>query len=362
MFILDLQAEIIKIAQDAIEQGHTPHVSVIAGQGEEILVQVVENSEANSEDVKNPRGTEIFDLASLTKPLATATAASQLIAAGAMGVQDPVSRFIPEFNRSDKQGISLHHLLTHTSGLPAYRNYQNYYGDTVPASERRRKIEEDLAQISLEAPVGSHFEYSCLSFILLASVVEKVAGMSLDQWCGKNIYAPAAMKDTCFCPPEYLHARCMPTEIISGQALRGVVHDETARFLNGVGGNAGLFATALDVAIFARHVLNWRNSIVFGEAWERANLSPFVPRTELPNGVRSYGWDMDTAYTPQVKGEAFKIGGIGHSGFTGTSIWLDPVSNSYVIILTNRVNYGRSADISGLRCKIATLVGRHRRS
>jgi CubicO group peptidase (beta-lactamase class C family) len=303
----------------------------------------------------------IFDLASVTKPVATATSIMLLVERGEIRLWDRVRVYVPEFSTwYGEKGLAggearLYNLLTHTSGLPPYTD----------AKEAAKKLGDPCAMADLalliagipkEGPVGREFVYSCLNYITLAHIVHKVSGRAIDEFAADNIFKPLGMTRTFYRPPAELVGQCVPTEFVDGQPLRGIVHDPLARLQGGVSGNAGLFSTADDLAVFAQMLLNR------GELNGVRVLSPLsVERmTEIYPKVgesgRGLGWDIDTDYAT-VRGDLFGPRSYGHSGYTGTSIWIDPETQTAVVLLTNRVHPDDKGDIIALRSKVANVVG-----
>ncbi len=303
----------------------------------------------------------IFDLASLTKPVATATSTMLLVESGEIRLWDRVRVYVPEFSTwYGEKGLAggearLYNLLTHTSGLPPYTD----------AKEAAKKLGDPCAMADLalliagipkEGPVGREFVYSCLNYITLAHIVRKVSGRAIDEFAADNIFKPLGMTRTFYRPPAELVDQCVPTEVVDGQPLRGVVHDPLARLQGGVSGNAGLFSTADDLAVFAQMLLNR------GELNGVRILSPLTVErmTEIYPKVgesgRGLGWDIDTDYAT-VRGDLFGPRSYGHSGYTGTSIWIDPETQTTVVLLTNRVHPDDKGDIIALRSKVANVVG-----
>jgi len=302
----------------------------------------------------------IFDIASMTKPVATATAVMLLVEQGKLRLEDKVSHFIPEFKPfkagDAKNGgdIRLWHLLTHTSGLPPY----------VPAPRMEKKLGSPcslaamtaaIAEIPRSGPPGEAFDYSCLGYITLARIVQEASGQDLDDFCRENIFAPLGMNDTMFRPPEDIRSRCVPTTYLRGILRRGVVHDPLAHLLGGLSGNAGLFSTADDLAVFAQMILN-------GGVFEGVRiLSPLTvermrsvyPRTDFSG--RGLGWDLHSPYASSG-GDLFGPAAFGHTGYTGTSMWLDPETGTFVIFLTNRVHPNEKGEIVSWRSKVANVV------
>ncbi len=302
----------------------------------------------------------IFDLASLTKPIATATSIMILVEQGRIRLWDRVSNFIPEFvPYLEEKGlpgeeVRLFHLLTHTSGLPPYTDPKEVaakYGEPCPTEVLVRHI----AGIRKEYRAGEKFVYSCLNYITLAQVVKIVSGQDLAEFSRQNIFKPLGMDSTFFNPPEEIKTRCVPTEVVNGRPLRGVVHDPLARLQGGVSGNAGLFSTADDLAVFAQMMLNR------GEFRGVRILSPLAVErmTEifphLKFAGRGFGWDLDSDYAT-VRGDLFGWASYGHSGYTGTSIWIDPETATCVIFLTNRVHPDDKGEIISMRSKVANVV------
>lgn len=316
-----------------------------------------------SQTVPEPRplaADMIFDLASITKPVATATAVMALVERGELRLWDRVSLYVPEFTpwygekgRAGEEA-RLFHLLTHTSGLPPYTDAKEAgekLGDPCATADLVRLI----AGLPKESPAGTRFVYSCLNYITLAHIVQVVSGQDLAEFAAETIFRPLGMTRTFFRPPESLRGQCVPTEVVEGRPLRGVVHDPLARLQGGVSGNAGLFSTADDLALFARMLLNG------GEVGGIRVLSPLAVRrmTEIYPQVggsgRGLGWDIATDYST-VRGDLFGPASYGHSGYTGTSIWIDPETSTAVVFLTNRAHPDDKGDIIALRSRVANVV------
>ncbi len=306
----------------------------------------------------------IFDLASLTKVVATTSAVMKLMEQGQLRLNDPVARYIPEFAAGKQEGkgqVTLRHLLTHTAGLAP-----------IPQlSEGATGADTVLRAIyggSLVAPPGARFLYSDSGFILLGELVRRLSGRSLDEFVAREIFAPLGMSQTRFRPPAEWIPRIAPTEEMDlpegakagsgkGHVLRGVVHDPRARAMGGVAGHAGLFSTAADLATFCRMLLAEGRAVDGKRIFSAATVHKMtVPQTPpWSPTLRGLGWDIDSAYSAP-RGELFPLGSYGHTGFTGTAIWLDPTSQTFIILLANSVHpYARPA-ISSLRSRIATAA------
>jgi CubicO group peptidase (beta-lactamase class C family) len=302
----------------------------------------------------------LFDLASMTKPIATATSIMILVEKGKIRLWDKVKTYIPEFvPYIEDKGIPgedarIFHLLTHTSGLPPYTDPQEVekkFGR--PCSTEL--LVKYIAGLRKEYRPGEKFVYSCLNYITLARIIQIVSGQDLSEFSQNNIFKPLGLNFTMFNPPDELKSRCVPTEVVNGQLLKGVVHDPLARLQGGISGNAGLFSTADDLAVFAQMMLQK------GEFKGVRILSPLsVERmTEIYPKVsfsgRGLGWDLDSDYAT-VKGDLFGCKSYGHSGYTGTSIWIDPETQTAVIFLTNRVHPDDKGEIISWRSKVSNVV------
>jgi len=290
----------------------------------------------------------VFDLASLTKPIVTATSLMILLEQDKFRLQDHVSQYLPEFGRNGKDKITIEQLLLHTSGLITDNPVEDYRDGPERALER-------IYQLAPRTEPGSKFTYSDVGYIVLGQLVEKLSGQSLDQFSRDHIFEPLGLRDTNFKPETRLVERAAPTEQREGRWLRGSVHDPRAAALGGVAGHAGLFSTADDLAVYAQALLNQ------GEFRGRRILQPETVRLmtaphAVPGGWRALGWDVETSYSSN-RGEIFPFGSFGHTGFTGTSIWIDPSSQTAVIFLSNRIHPQAKGNINRLRGQVATLVG-----
>lgn len=308
----------------------------------------------------------IFDLASLTKIVATATSIMILIEQGKVRLADPVVQFIPEMKGAGRDAITIEQLLTHVAGFAPDFDLRDRWTGYDEAIKR-------LYREPLRNQPGARFVYSDINYIALGEVVHRVSGQTLDEFARRNIFVPLGMRDTGFNPAAGLRSRIAPTEQRRGQMnylgdsgesagkegeqwLRGQVHDPTSFRMSGVAGHAGLFSTADDLAIFCQMILN-------GGAYNGVRiLSPMGvatmtrPRAIAENGsARGLGWDLATSFSTN-KGDLFPLGSFGHTGFTGTSMWIDPASDSFVIFLSNRVHPDGKGDVGPLRGRVASIV------
>jgi len=291
----------------------------------------------------------IFDVASLTKVLATVPALMVLYERGKVKLDEPVVTYLPEFKGGGKEAITVRHLLTHTSGFPRSLSGEPDWFDF------KRAFKMVCAQ-TLSGTPGISFLYSDLNFIILGEVVQRLAEMKLDEFCAREIFKPLKMVDTCFLPSEAVRPRIAPTEKVGRAVLRGTVHDFKAQGMGGVAGHAGLFTTAADVARFARMLLN--KGTLDESRVLKAETVDLMTTVQSPDGVRArrgLGWDIDSEFS-RPRGDLFPVGSFGHTGFTGVCIWIDPYSETFWLFLSNRIHPDGSGNIYALQRSLATLA------
>lgn len=337
------------LLETAVSDGTIPGGVLLVGRGEEILHHRAYGSRSLAPQKSPAQLNTIYDCASLTKVVVTAPAVMMLVEEGKVRLDDRISKYLPLFRKGDSR-ITVRQLLTHYSGLrpdvdlePAWSGY-----------------ETGIAKAYREVPIAKpdeRFIYSDINYILLAELVREVTGLRIDEFARERVFRPLGMSNARFQPAAELAPRIAPTERLpDGTLLHGVVHDPTTRFMGGVAGHAGLFATAEDLSRYARAVLRG------GELDGRRILSPLgiaaMTRMQSPAGkpARGLGWDLDSPYA-SPRGDLFTKASFGHTGFTGTSMWLDPPSGAYVILMTNRVHPrpGRGSVVS-LRSRVASAV------
>ena len=306
--------------------------------------------------VDDPRPVDagtIYDIASLTKVVGLTTACMLLVDEGKLALDAPVARYVPAFRGPMKDGVTVRHLLTHSAGLVA----------DLPLYDSTRTRAAALAAVdtsTLLAPPGTTYRYSDLSAIVVMQAVERAAGEPLDRLLADRLFGPLGMPATRFRPPAAWRDRIAPTEhdtLFRHRWLRGEVHDESAARLEGVSGNAGLFSNALDLSRLAAMLLN-------GGAWDSLQLiraetvAEFTTRQNLPLGsTRALGWDTPADSGYSSAGAELSRRSFGHTGFTGTSMWMDPDRDLFIILLTNRVNPTRAnTAILRVRARVADLV------
>ena len=287
----------------------------------------------------------IFDLASLTKCIATTTSVMKLIENGRVRLNDPVAAYLPEFAQNGKGDITVRELLTHYSGLAPDLD--------LKASWQGRDAAFQMAMRQKPMyPPGTRFVYSDINFETLGFLVEKVSGKPLNEFAQENIFKPLGMNDTRFLPPIDWSARIAPTQYDEdGKMLRGTVHDPTARRMGGVAGHAGLFSTADDLSKFAQDLLSGQK-VLSRLAIEKMS-TPQQPANAA--SLRGLGWDIDSPFASN-RGELLPVGSYGHTGFTGTSLWIDPITDTYIILLTNAVHPRGGKSTVSLRSRVATAT------
>jgi uncharacterized protein YbbC (DUF1343 family)/CubicO group peptidase (beta-lactamase class C family) len=338
------------LVKDAVSTGLIPGAVVIIGQNGQIIFRKAYGSRALIPRREPMTIDTIFDAASLTKVVATTPSIMKLFEEGKIRLDDPVTKYLPEF-QGGKSDITVRLLMTHFSGMPPDV-------ELVPRwSGYQVGIQKALTAKPI-APPGARFIYSDINFILLGEIVRRLSGESLAQFAHEQIFVPLGMTETGFLPSPSSRPRIAPTEIDpdTGRPFRGVVHDPTSRYMGGVAGHAGLFTTADDLAKYAEMMLagGARHGVrVFQPLTVQKFTEPASPADQPI--LRALGWDMDSPFSSN-RGELYPIGSYGHTGFTGTSMWMDPRTNSFVILLTNAVHPHRGKSLTSLRCRLATLT------
>jgi uncharacterized protein YbbC (DUF1343 family)/CubicO group peptidase (beta-lactamase class C family) len=338
--------------QDSIAKGETPGAVVLVEHDRRVALRRAYGSRA-VEPAREPATPDtIYDIASLTKSVATAPSIMILVEEGKVRLGDPVVRYLPEFGSggADRAKVTVEQLLVHRAGFPPDDPLELYTGP--PEEIFARKFALPLAS----AP-GQRFVYSDVGYEVLGELVRRVSGQSLDEFAAARIFKPLGMSHTTFLPLAHgiPASRIAPTERSDGRLLRGDVHDPRARALGGVAGHAGVFSTADDLARFCRMILQG------GGLGGARVLSPLgveaLTRSRFygDGDVRALGFDMATAYS-RNRGDLFPLGSFGHTGFTGTSLWIDPASRSFVVFLSNRVHPNGAGDVNRLRALVATIA------
>jgi uncharacterized protein YbbC (DUF1343 family) len=340
-----------RVIEEAVGQGRLPGAVLLVGHDGQVVYRKAYGKRALMPAAEDMTVDTVFDVASLTKVVATTTSLMKLFEQGRFRLNDRVTAYIPEFQGGNSD-ITLRNLFTHFSGLrpdvPLDKPWSGYdtgihLACTAPPA----------------GPPGVRFVYSDINFILLGELVHRLSGQTLADYARDNVFRPLDMKETMFQPPASLRARIAPTErwpVKDGPPLRGIVHDPTARNMGGIAGHAGVFSTADDLARLAQMILN-QGTLDGVQVVSPFTIRKFTEPQSPPDQpiLRGLGWDLDSPYSGN-RGELFPIGSFGHTGFTGTSIWIDPSTRTYVILLANSVHPTPHPAITPLRAKVATIV------
>ena len=333
----------------AVSSGLIPGAVLVVGHNRQVVYRKAYGSRALAPHREPMTVDTIFDAASLTKVVATTPSLMKLFERGKIRLDDPVTKYLPEF-QGGKSDITIRLLMTHFSGLPPDI-------DLAPNAGYQVALEKCLNTVPV-APPGARFIYSDINFQLLGEIVRRLSGESLAQFASEQIYAPLGMTDSSFLPPASLRPRIAPTETDPATKLpfRGVVHDPRSRFMGGIAGHAGLFTTGDDLAKYAEMLLG------LGELTGVRIFNPLTVKKFTEPGspadqpiLRGLGWDIDSPYSSN-RGELFPIGSYGHTGYTGTSLWIDPVTNTFVVLLTNVVHPNGVKSLTSLRSRVATAI------
>ncbi|MEP6818602.1 MAG: exo-beta-N-acetylmuramidase NamZ domain-containing protein [bacterium] len=349
-----------------IERHHLPGAVVLVARNGGVVWRKAYGARAVEPVREAMTADTIFDLASLTKVVATATSIMILVERGKVRLSDPLSNYIPEIKGEGRERITLELLLTHRAGYAPDFDLRDRWSGYDEAIKR-------LVREPLRNPPGAKFVYSDINYIALGEVVHRVSGLTLDQFARRNIFLPLGMRDTGFRLRAGLRRRIAPTEQRRGQLsylgdkpdgseadsdkwLRGEVHDPTSYRMGGVAGHAGLFSTADDLAIYCQMILNG------GQYKGVRILAPLTvaemtrPRLVTDSGwTRGLGWDINSSFSTN-RGDLFPLGSFGHTGFTGTSLWIDPASQMFVVFLSNRVHPDGKGDVGSLRGRVASIA------
>jgi CubicO group peptidase (beta-lactamase class C family) len=336
-----------EVVAEGLAEHKMPGCVVCVGrQGKVVFLKAYGQKQLKPESLPMTTDT-VFDMASITKPMATATSIMQLIERGKIRLGDKVSAFIPEFAANDKETVTIRDLLIHQSGLIA----DNPLSDYDHGSEEAFKC---INQLKLQSPVGSKFIYSDVNYILLGEIVRRVTGQTVHEFSQEHLFRPLGMTESGYLPTESLRVRAAPTEERDGHWMQGEVHDPRAFKLGGVAGHAGLFSTACDIAVYAQMMLNG------GEYNGARVLSPRTIATmtkgeRVSSGVRGLGWDKRSGYSIN-RGDLLTDRAFGHGGFTGTVLWIDPGLDLFYIFLSNRVHPNGKGLVNPLAGRIGSIA------
>ncbi|MBZ5536706.1 MAG: beta-lactamase family protein [Acidobacteriia bacterium] len=397
-------ARIDAVVKEAIAQHNAPGAVVLIGHKGKVVFRKAYGNRSVEPEIRPMKLSTVFDMASVTKVVATATSLMILLEQGVFRLDDPVSKYLPEFaappketepkspspqsaattqapavpstaptwDATDKSRITIRQLFTHFSGLKPDFNLSEKWSGYEEAL-RRLKIE------TLQSPPGTKFVYSDLNYIALGELVHKLSGSPLDMFALQHIFEPLGMRDTGFKPDASHRQRSAPTEkraateaYLGGkdasgpgdQIIQGEVHDPTAWRMGGVAGHAGLFSTADDLSIYCQMILNlgeFRGKRILSPLGVKTMTSNHVPSSlarDAPGNIRvarGVGWDIASSYSSN-RGDLFPANSFGHTGFTGTDLWIDPSTNTFLILLTNRVHPNGKGNVTELRAKVANIL------
>lgn len=347
----DRLADIETLMLDGIDNGNMPGGVVCVGRHGKIVYLEAFGDRLVGDAPEKMTVDTVFDLASLTKPVATATSIMKLLEEGRFRLNDKVVRYMPEFAPHDKDEITIQNLLVHQSGLIP----DNPLGDYLDGPE---KAWERICQLKLTGPVGERFRYSDVNFIVLAKLVERLTGKDIHQFSQDEIFAPLKMTETGYNPSEELSRRAAPTQKRDGDWMRGDVHDPRAYALSGVAGHAGLFSTARDLASYCQMMLALGSLDFDGETAHilaPATVLKMTAPYRVSSGVRGLGWDKQTPYSSN-RGDLLSPSAYGHGGFTGTVLWMDPELDLFFIFLSNRVHPDGRGSVNHLAGKILNVI------
>lgn len=342
-------APIAEFAQSEIRAGRIPGAVVLVGNRTEILYRQAFGQRAVEPEQLPMTADTSFDLASLTKAVATTTAIMQLAEERKLSLDAPVAKYWPQFARNRKGAITIRQLLTHYSGLRADLDLNSGW------SGYDKALGLILAEKPISAP-GKSYLYSDINFEILGELVRRVSGQPLDRYCAEHIFQPLGMKDTGFRPSFAQRSGIAPTEYLNGKLRWCRVHDPTAFCMGGVAGHAGLFSTADDLAIFARMLLNGGSENGVRILSRQSVQDMTIPQSPPGKGkLRGLGWNIRAPFASNSE-QLLPVGSYGHLGYTGTLLWIDPVSQTYVIVLSNRVHPHGKGDADPLRRGILAIV------
>jgi len=341
---------------DAIKEKIIPGAVLLVGRGDDIVYRKAYGNRAIEPSVEPMTEDTIFDLASLSKPVGTATSIMVLADRGKIDLEAPAAKYVPAFGSNGKDKVTVAQLLLHRGGLIADNSLKDYTDDPVESMKK-------ILDLKLKYEPGTDYIYSDMSFAVLGEIVRVVSGKPLNEFAAEAVFKPLGMKDTAYLPPTSWVTRIAPTERTkdakTGEqtVLRGVVHDPRAQKLGGFAGHAGVFGTADDLARYCRMLLH--GGELDGKRIMSAKTAAEMTKTRcMPDGsnCRTYGFDVDTKLSAP-RGERFQKGTtFGHTGYTGTMMWVDPKSECYVVLLTNRVHPQDKGSVTSLRRKVSTIA------
>ncbi|MEZ5940411.1 MAG: serine hydrolase domain-containing protein [Planctomycetaceae bacterium] len=340
-------AAIERVVQQGIDRGEMPGAVVLVKyKGRNIYHRAFGMRQVEPQPESMTLDT-VFDLASLTKPVATASCIHMLLEEGRIGLDDPIAKWIPEFGQNGKSEVTVRHLLVHQGGLIPDNSIADYDSGRGVSFQR-------IHELSLRSPPGENFAYSDVGFLVLGELVEKVTGESLNVYAERRVFAPLKMNDTGYTPGEELVSRIAPTEKREGNWIRGDVHDPRAFLLDGVAGHAGLFSTAADLGRYGQMLVQ-HGEFDGQRIFSKTTVEHIFAPQEVSSGLRSLGWDKDSPYSSN-RGDLLSPSAIGHGGFTGTAMWIDPEQELVLVFLSSRLHPDGKGSVNSLIGRVFTLA------
>ena len=342
---------IAQLAEDGIAEGKMPGCVICFGRHGKIAYLEAFGNRQLEDSVDAMTTDTLFDMASITKPVATATSIMKLLETGRLRLADKVTKFFPEFAANGKDEITIQDLLIHQSGLIPDNSLKDYMDGPDVAWQK-------ICELGLVAPVGTTFKYSDVNFIVLAKLIEEISGKTVHDFSQEQTFGPLGMTETGFLPSEELRAQCAPTEKRDDQWIQGEVHDPRAYELGGIAGHAGLFSSARDLAVYADMMLGQGTFQSDDESIQILAPRTFQTMTRgyrVSGGLRGLGWDKLTGYSSN-KGDLLSSSAFGHGGFTGTVLWIDPELDLFFIFLSNRVHPDGKGSVNHLAGQILNVV------
>ncbi|MEO1998626.1 MAG: exo-beta-N-acetylmuramidase NamZ domain-containing protein [Planctomycetaceae bacterium] len=340
-------AVIDSIVGEGLRRGEMPGAVVLVGRrGRIVFLKAYGNRQLQPQSVPMTVDT-LFDMASITKPVATATSVMQLVEQGRVELSKPVADYLPEFAANGKESVTVYQLLTHQGGLIPDNALRDYQSGLQQAWQR-------IYALGLRAAPGERFMYTDVGFIVLAELVRRVSGHDIHQYSRKHIFGALGMTETGYLPPDSLKLRAAATEQRDGHWLVGEVHDPRAHLLGGVAGHAGLFSTARDLAVYAQMMLNG-GAYAGRRVLRPETVTQMTRGYHVPGGLRGLGWDVRTGYSSN-RGDLLSSRAFGHGGFTGTVLWIDPGQELFVVFLSTRLHPDGKGTVNRLAGRIATIA------
>lgn len=342
------ESAISRIIEQGITDGQMSGAVVMIANQQKILFENAYGYRLVSDHPEPMTIDTLFDLASITKPVATATSVMHLVQEGKIQLDRPVSLYLPEFNGGGKETILVSELLTHTGGLIPDNSLRDYQQGSKVAWQK-------ICDLKMTASRGERFMYSDVGFIVLGKLVERISGKNLNAFSKRKIFEPFGMMETGFLPNDALKQRAAATEKRDDRWMKGEVHDPRAFLLGGIAGHAGLFSTAADLTTFGQIMLHRGelHSDVINEKTFKLMTHPRI----VPRGTRTYGWDHQSPYS-RNRGTSLSNEAFGHGGFTGTVLWIDPGKNQVFVFLSSRLHPDGDGSINSIAGEIATLIGK----